>query len=269
VRSIVALLHDRASRARLTDALRGRAGITFCATAPELLAAIAAHPAYAAVVELSAGEAPSAAPLIRTVRDRFPSVPVLAYCGALTPGTAREIHHAARAGARELVLRGEDEGARIRAAVARAEGDSLAALVDRRLAPLVPGDARAVFRQALLRADRPIPVTALARRLGVHRKTLAGRLARGGHPAPSRIVGWCRLLVAARRLEDPRRSVERVAAELGFASGAALRNMLRRYTGLRPADVRAAGGVEPVLRALERSLERALLCAAGDADRTG
>ena len=87
--AIVALLHDRGSRARIAEALRGRAGVTFCSTGPELLDAVARHPAFAAVVELPAGGAPSAAPLIRALRDRFPSVPVLAWCGSLTPVAAR------------------------------------------------------------------------------------------------------------------------------------------------------------------------------------
>jgi hypothetical protein len=39
-----------------------------------------------------------------------------------------------------------------------------------------------------------------------------------------------------------------------FASATALRNMLRRYTGLRPQQVRERGGLRCVVEAFRRSL---------------
>jgi AraC-like DNA-binding protein len=68
------------------------------------------------------------------------------------------------------------------------------------------------------------------------------------------MIGWCRLLIAARVLDDPGRTVEQVALKLDFPSGAALRNMFKRYTGLRTTEVRENGGVRCLVHVLKREL---------------
>ena len=72
-------------------------------------------------------------------------------------------------------------------------------------------------------------------------------------PAPSVLVSWCRVLHAAVLLSTTTRAVDHVARLLDFQSGTALRNMFRRYTGMRPGEVRGSeqlGAVLAVLRAL-------------------
>jgi len=88
----------------------------------------------------------------------------------------------------------------------------------------------------------------------VHRKTLAARLARAGMPTPLALIGWCRLLAAARAMEEGGRTLEQVALRLEFPGAAALRNMLARYTGLSPREVRRRGGVQSVIAAFRRTL---------------
>jgi AraC-like DNA-binding protein len=90
--------------------------------------------------------------------------------------------------------------------------------------------------------------------MGVHRKTLVDRLKAAHLPSPRAMIGWCRLLMAARLLDDPGRTVEQVALKLDFPSGAALRNMFKRYTGLRTTEVRENGGVRCLLHAFKREL---------------
>ena len=60
--------------------------------------------------------------------------------------------------------------------------------------------------------------------------------------------------MAARMLDDPARTVEQVALKLDFPSGAALRNMFKRYTGLRTTEVRENGGVRCLIHAFKREL---------------
>jgi len=60
--------------------------------------------------------------------------------------------------------------------------------------------------------------------------------------------------MAARLLEDPGRTIEQVALKLDFASGTALRNMFKRYTGLRTTEVRENGGARCLLHAFKREL---------------
>jgi AraC-like DNA-binding protein len=52
------------------------------------------------------------------------------------------------------------------------------------------------------------------------------------------VIAWCLILLTTALLASPGVTVERVALELNFPSATSLRNMLKRYTGLRPADLR-------------------------------
>jgi len=137
-----------------------------------------------------------------------------------------------RAGADEVVLRGSDDmrvafrRVLLQAASARAASEALTLL-----RKVVPRAGESVLAYCLAQADRPLTVDEMARDLGVHRKTLCNRAAAAGLPSPSTLISWCRLFHAARLLGESGASVERTALVLGFGSGTALRNMLRRYTG--------------------------------------
>jgi AraC-like DNA-binding protein len=124
----------------------------------------------------------------------------------------------------------------------------------REVRPMLPATVRPIVEHCVLRARTPLTVAGVARALGVHRKTLVNKLRRAGFPGPRAIIGWSRLLLAAHALEDPGRPVERIALDLEFASATAMCNMLRRYTGLRPREVRENGGVACVLHLFTRAL---------------
>jgi hypothetical protein len=55
-------------------------------------------------------------------------------------------------------------------------------------------------------------------------------------------------------MEEGGRTLEQVALRLEFPGAAALRNMLARYTGLTPREVREGGGVRAVLAAFRGAL---------------
>ena len=78
----------------------------------------------------------------------------------------------------------------------------------------------------------------MARALGVHRKTLANHCRAEGFAPPGTVVAWCLILLTTALLATPGITVERIAMQLNFPSGTALRNMLKRHTGLRPIDLR-------------------------------
>jgi AraC-like DNA-binding protein len=71
------------------------------------------------------------------------------------------------------------------------------------------------------------------------------------------LLTWGRLIVAARMLEDPHRTADRVAANLGFPSGSAFRNVCQRYLHSTPGDIRRRGGAAFVVRALLRQVRQA------------
>jgi len=251
---VAVLVRELAARARIQDALRGHAAVRICDQQDELLALLAEALVGVVVVDVRDRAGTLTRGMVRTIRDGFPSVPVVAYC-ELTADSSREILALARAGVSDLILRGVDDvGIALRSALTTAQEHCVAKQVLDAIAPLVPPGIVPFLRYALEHARQAVSVTDAASALGVHRKTLVDRLASARLPTPSAMIAWCRLTLAAQMLEDPARSVEQVALLLDFSSSAALRNMLKRYTGLSPREVRENGGLRCVLHAFRQTL---------------
>ncbi|GAC1479731.1 MAG: hypothetical protein NVS1B4_24490 [Gemmatimonadaceae bacterium] len=248
---------ERNCRIRIADALRSRGVPQFCSSGREVAALVRALSPAAVVVELRDAAGFSTAPVISMLRREFPSIPVLAYCG-LTQAEARDMFLAARAGASSVILRGvDDERTMLDRCLARAADDSVRDRFVRAL-PGLPVSIAPFVDFCFTNGRRAFAITEAADALGVHRKTLVNRLSVAGWPTPTAVAGWVRIFVAASLMEDPGRTVERVALDVGLPSAAALRNMLRRRTGLRPAEVRAAGGLAAVLAIFRDRLVRSV-----------
>lgn len=123
------------------------------------------------------------------------------------------------------------------------------------LARGVATPSREVVRSAIAHGNRPRSVRELAASIGVPRKTMDRRLSKSLALTARQLVGWGRLIAVAMRLEAPAATVEAAAHELGFASPSALRNLLSRYTGLTPTELRNGGGVEYLVKQLAQALE--------------
>ena len=241
---VVALVSDRVARARVTEALRERGEVQFFDRTTDVWDAVVEGRARVVLVEPTDVGGRSTTPLIASLRMGFPNVPVIAYCDPRSV-TSAQILDMARAGVNELVMRGVDDvRLALMAALDGAERHCAAERVVAMLGPRLPESIAPIVRFFLHNAARPVTVEDAAAALGVHRKTLFTRLAAAGYPPPSVLASWCRLLLASKLLEDPGRPIERVALDLDFSSGTALRNMLRRYTGLTPVEVRARDGFE-------------------------
>jgi AraC-like DNA-binding protein len=251
---VAVLVRELAARARIQEALRGHAAVRTCDEQDELLALVTEGLVGVAVVDLRDRTGAPTLGMVRTIREGFPSVPVVAYC-ALTPDSSREILALARAGVNDLILRGVDDvGVALRSVITTAQEHCGAKHVLEAIAPLVPPSVVPFLRYSLEHARQAVTVADAAAALGVHRKTLVDRLATAGLPTPSAMIAWCRLTLAAQMLEDPARSVEQIALLLDFSSAASLRNMLKRYTGLSPREVRENGGLRCVLHAFRQML---------------
>lgn len=252
---VVALVLARERRARLRWELRERAAVRFVARCREVSSVVAEGRASAALLELHDADGASTTPTIRQLRASFPRLPVLAMA-PLGGVAGHELVAAVRAGANGLILQGvEDAGVALRDAIDRAEDECTARVVMEAVGTVLPDAARAVVEYAITQARRPLDVEELAAALGMTRRTLARRLERSGMPSPLAVIGWCRLLAAARAMEDPGRTLEQVALQLDFPGAAALRNMLARYTRLRPRDVRGGGGLCAVLAAFRLAID--------------
>ena len=250
---LVALNLAPAALLRLTNALRGRARVLEVKTCKELLRIVQDGGARSAVVELKDAEGTPTAPTVRRLRESWPLLPVLGYCAGTNPDGAALLA-AAQAGLTGLLVAGgESADERIAAlgevleALQQAEDEVTARRAWAAVAAEVPEPARVVVEYCLRHGRRALTVDDLARALGMHRKTLWGRLGRAGLPSPERVINWARLLHAAQRLETTATSLTRVATEYEYGTPGALRNMLSRYAGLTPAQVRQPGGFELVL----------------------
>ena len=250
---VAVLVRDPGAGVRIRAALAALATPYFAADAGELLDALHRHRIGAIVLQCSPAGMPTEA-LVRSVRRAFPLIPMLLYC-EVSAEHMRLVPALVRAGADELVLRGVDDlRATFRRSLLRSASARFASYALETLREHVPEAAEPLVAYCLRHADRPLTVQQVARDLGVSRKTLCNRAMAAGLPAPGSLISWCRLLHAARLLEESGHSVDRAAIALGFGSGTALRNMLRRYTGLRPRELAARGGHGALLDLLKAQL---------------
>jgi AraC-like DNA-binding protein len=240
--TIAVLVHDSTARARLRGAVRGYAKLTFCEDAAELASTVADGAATAVVTEWRDDSGTTIESAIRAMRAEYPNVPVLVYA-PLTPEGAHDMLAAARAGAVDVIIANfDDVGITLGRRLASAQATTLADRIVERLATLVPLPVAQMLEYFFRHARTPPSVAGAAAALQVHRKTLALHCARVRLPSPSALCCWARLILTSHRLEDPGRTTEHGAIEMGFPSGSAFRNMLKRYTGLSPAEVRERGG---------------------------
>lgn len=254
---VAAVVWEQVARARLTEALRQEATVRFCERGSEAVALVETGLAGVLVLDRRDRDGSSTLALVKRIREEFPSIPIVLYC-ALSPDASRDVLSFARAGVDQLVFQGVDDlRGPLRAAV-QSSLDQVSAkawLVE--LAPHVPGNVAPFLKYCLDHARRNVTVEEVAIALGVHRKTLVDRLNAAHLPSPSSFISWSRLLLAAKILEDPGRTVEQVALLLDFPSGPSLRNMMKRHTGLRSLEVRENGGARCVLHAFKRELAAA------------
>ena len=251
---VAALVRDPVSRARLIDALRTEASVRYCERFSEVFALVESGLANLVVLDHRDFDGSPTLPTVRRLRDEYPSVPIVMYLpmSAVISGAVMDY---AKAGVSQLVFQGVDDlKASLRSAVDAALDQVSASTLSEELESLVPATIVPFLRYCLEHARRDFTVEEVAAAMGVHRKTLVDRLKAARLPSPRAMIGWCRLLVAARLLDDPGRTVEQVALKLDFPSGAALRNMFKRYTGLKTTEVRENGGVRCMLHAFKREL---------------
>lgn len=254
---VAVVVADQVARARLTEALRHDATVRFCERGSEALALVETGLAGVVVLDRRDRDGTSMLGLVKRIREEYPSVPIVLYCG-LTPDASRDVLSFARAGVDQLVFQGVDDlRGPLRAAVQASLDHASAQAWLAELAPHVPVNVVPFLKYCLEHARRNVTVEDAATALGVHRKTLSDRLNAAHLPSAGSFISWSRLLLAAKILEDPGRTVEQVALLLDFPSGPSLRNMMKRHTGLRSLEVRENGGARCVLHAFKRELAAA------------
>lgn len=252
--TVAALLWDPLPRQRLLAAVAGKASVRFCDSQSDLKAAIESGDCSVGVVDVKDRNGDVTLNLVRSLRDDFPTVPVLLYL-RMSASSSRYLLDFARAGVNDIILHDVDDvrGSIASALDAAAQHCSTHQLVEE-LRPLVPQNVLPLLSYCIQNGRASLTVNDVASALNVHRKTLVSRLSGAGLPTPSAVIGWCRLLVCGRALEDKGRTIEQVALMHNFPSGSSLSNMVKRYTGLRTSEVRDRGGLSCLLGAFKREL---------------
>jgi AraC-like DNA-binding protein len=251
---VVALVIGTKCRARVRGALTGRADVRFCDLRGELVPLATTVRPSAILAEPRDRAGADVCDVIAALRTGMPSVPVIAYV-ADDRTASGDILAMARAGVHDLVRSGfDDVGFALGTALASATASCATTAARDELERIIAPDAWPFVSYCLTRAHGPVSIHAAAAALGLDRRTLVRRLERAGLPQPRRIAGWCRVIAAARLLDEPIYTLEQAALRLEFPSGTALRNMLLRYTGLRPREIRENGGMRCVLHLFKREL---------------
>lgn len=247
-RVVAALVRDRRDLARLAEALRPsvsapQAGVLHPFDRIDKLDSALQRTHFdVLVIEPTDALGVSTEETIRGIRERFPRLSVLGHV-VMKPGVSSQVLSFARAGVHELIVAGIDDSASVlRIALQRAAQRCLTEEVFAEVSDSLPREAANLVRYCLEHASESPSIEAISRALGVHRRTLVNRMQHAMLPPPSELGAWARILLAARYLEMPGRSVEWVALTVGYPSANALRNALKKYTGLIPSELREDDG---------------------------
>lgn len=259
-RVVAALVRDRRDLARLQEALRPSAGAPAAGVLHAfdridvLDAALQRAHFDVLVIEPTDANGDATEQAIRSIRERFPRLSVLGHV-IMKPGISSHVLTFARAGVHELIVAGVDDSAVVlRLALQRASQRCLAEEVFAEVSPSLPREAATLVRYCLEHASEAPTIDDISRALRVHRRTLVNRMQSAMLPPPSELWAWSRVLLAARYLEMPGRSVEWVALTVGYPSANALRNALKKYTGLVPSELREDDGFARATRAFRGAL---------------
>lgn len=217
-----------------------------------LLALVAERPTTGVVIDAERLTPEAREPALVDLAARFPSVwVVLITRASLDPMTLFSL---GRRGIRGLVLtRLDDVFAGSVDAIRRASKTTTEALVARLMSPYLPARESRTVRLAMRGVQLGWTTDELAGATGLSRAHLSVRLRSVGLPSAGHLLIWARLLHAGRWLSDPGRSAESVSRQLDYANGATFRRALRNYLGVTPTELRASGGLAPVLRAFART----------------
>jgi AraC-like DNA-binding protein len=253
---VIGLVHGPAERARISSTLRARGTeVIFVDRLAELTVVVmqASVPIAALIVEVRDADGLLVHEIVEDLHAGGTGTPLVAYC---RPGAehSSDVRALVLAGAHQLLFHGiDDAGIALRhilesaqqASVGERAAEELMRVVPAKLAPIVSHVTRYPVTQR---------VSQVADALGYHRKTLVNHCAQAEFLSPHELLCWCRLAVAGELMARSCRTIESIANQLDFSSDTGLRNMMKRYTGLKASEVRERGGARCVVAALRQHL---------------
>ena len=245
---IAALLPDAADRAAFEAATAGHR-LLWADDWRDLIAVVKREPAAAAVADLHAEPGKDGALRVLRFSRRYPRTPLLIW-GSLD---GRDLFRLGKAGAFDVVVAPDVANrALVAERVAEATADRLSRRVDRALEDRVGNDGRELVRTAADRIPDGIQVPTLAELNGYSVSTLERRCQEWGLTTPGRILLWLRIIYGINWLLEPGRSVESVAGQVGYSSGAAFRRAVKVTLGDGARSMREFDGLEKAVAGFAR-----------------
>jgi len=201
----------------------------------ELNEIIRRRPATAAIADLHAEPRKDGALRVYRLRVDYPHTPILAW-GDLG---GRDLYRLGKAGATDVVLSNDIENTQQVAEILdSALQKSIPRLIEEGLRDELEEPARTLIQYAAEGIPYRIQVPDLASAYDASISTLERRCEQWGVPTPGRLLLWLRVLYGLRWLAEPGRSLESIAEQLGYSSGAAFRRAIQATLGLRGSPLR-------------------------------
>jgi AraC-like DNA-binding protein len=251
---LIALVLGAVERARIVSSMRGRAvTVTFVERIAELAEALRGErrPILAIITEVRDADGRAVHEVVGGLHAGGAGTPLVGYCRAGAEDS-NDIRSLVLAGAHRLVFHGtDDSGIALRNILDAAQQASVGERAATELMRVVPEKLK-TFVSHVTRYPATQRVTQVAEALGYHRKTLVNHCAQAEFLSPHELLCWCRLAVAGELMARTCRTIESIALQLDFPSDTSLRNMMKRYTGLKASEVRERGGAKCVVAAVRR-----------------
>ena len=207
----------------------------------DLIGTVKREPTIAAVADLHAEPGKDGALRVLRFSRRYPRTPLLIW-GDLD---GRDLFRLGKAGAFDVALTTDADNASLLAeALARATTDHIAERVDRALRSRVGADGRSLVQAAARRIPHGVQVPNLAEANGYSVSTLERRCQEWGLTTPGRILLWLRIIYGLNWLLEPGRSVESVASQIGYSSGAAFRRAVKATLSNGARSMRKPEGLD-------------------------
>lgn len=236
---IAALLPDTADRDALGAAASGHR-VAWAADWRDLTRVVKEEPAVAAVADLHAERGKDGVLRVYRFSRRYPHTPIL----VLGDLDGRDLFRLGKAGASGVILGREVlDPSLVAELLGDVTHDELAVRLDARLQDRVGPEARRLVLAAAKGIPEGIQVPDLASARDLSVSTLERRCQEWGLTTPGRILLWLRIVYGLDWLLEPGRSVESVAGQLGYSSGAAFRRAIKVTIGGRPTPLRNPAGV--------------------------
>lgn len=213
----------------------------------DLYRTVRRQPVAAVIADIHAETRKDGALRVYRFAQRYPLTPVVVW-GEMD---GRELLRIGKAGAAEVVVSREADDPELVAGVLEsALRRGIPSLLATRLAGQLDPGALELVLYAAAHIPSHVQVPGLASAFLMSVSTLERRCEHWGLPTPGRLLLWLRVLYGLRWLLEPGRSVESVAEQLGYSSGAAFRRAIKATIGGRPSPLRTPEGFQRAVDAL-------------------